>query len=89
MTPDEQPPDFLRSRCTPKKPKKKSSRRGWLKGALGLGTVGAGGGIYTRYWEPRNLRVSRHSLPAENGQRVTAGHLVLNTGRKASDSSSA
>ncbi|MBO93513.1 MAG: phosphodiesterase [Opitutales bacterium] len=65
MTPDEQPPDFLRSRGTPKKPKKKSSRRGWLKGALGLGTVGAGGGIYTRYWEPRNLRVSRHSLPAD------------------------
>jgi len=65
VTTDEQPPDYISSRPTTQANRKNPSRRAWLKTILGLGTVGAAAGVYMRYWEPRWLKVSRHTLPPD------------------------
>ena len=67
MATDDKPPDYvdsLRSQAAAPT-KKKISRRQWFGAALGIGGAGATAGIYTRYWEPDWLEVSRHQLPPE------------------------
>jgi predicted MPP superfamily phosphohydrolase len=62
---DDPPPDFRATSPALAGGRKKTSRRFWLRAALGLGAAGVGAAGYVRYWESGWLRISSHSLPPE------------------------